>query len=50
MDNYFISSRLLKHLGVNNIQATGVVNKNWLHKWTIIRDKQLQQKERDHFE
>ena len=27
MDNYFISFRLLTHLGVNNIRATGVLNK-----------------------
>ena len=26
MDNYFTSFRLLTHLGVNNIQATGVLN------------------------
>ena len=41
MDNYFMSFRLLTHLGVNNIQATGVLNKNRLPKCTIIGDKQL---------
>ena len=28
MDNYFTSFRLLTHLGVNNIRATRVLNKN----------------------
>ena len=32
------------HLGVNNIWARGVFNKNRLHKYTIIGDKQLQKK------
>ena len=50
MDNYFTSFLLLTHLGVNNIRATRVLNKNRLHKCTITRDKQLQKKERDHFE
>ena len=50
MDNYFTSFRLLTHLGVNNTQATRVLNKNMLRKCTIIGDKQLQKKERDHFE
>ena len=31
-------------LGVNNIRATGVLNKSRLHKCTIIGDKQLQKK------
>ena len=50
MDNYFTSFCLLTHVGVNNIRATGVLNKKRLGKCTITRDKQLQQKERDHFE
>ena len=41
MDNYFTSFRLLTHLGVNNIRATRVLNKNSLRKCTIIVDKQL---------
>ena len=50
MDNYFTSFRLLTHLGVNNMRATRVLNKNRLRKCTIIGHKQLQKKERDHFE
>ena len=50
MDNYFTSFRLLTYLGVNNIRATGMLNKNRLRKCTIIGDKQLQKKGRDHFE
>ena len=50
MDNYFTSFCLLTHLGVNNIRATGVLNKNRLHKSTITGDKHLQKKERSHFE
>ena len=50
MDNYFISFHLLTHLGVNNIQAIRVLNKNRLRKWTIIGNKQLQKKERVNFE
>ena len=50
MDNYFTSFRLLTHLGINNIRATRLPNKNRLRKCFIIRDKQLQQKERGHFE
>ena len=46
MDNYFTSFYLLTHLGVNNIRATGVLNKNRLRKCTITEDKQLQKKER----
>ena len=48
MDNYFTSFRLLTHLGVNNIRATGVPNKNRLR--TIIGEKQLQKKGRGYFE
>ena len=44
MDNYFPSFRLLTHLEVNNIRATGVLNENRLHKCTIIGDKQLQKR------
>ena len=36
MDYYFTSFRLLIHLGVNKILATSVLNKNRLHKCTII--------------
>ena len=44
MDNYFTSFHLLTHLGVNNIRAIRVLNKNRLRKSTIIGDKQLQKK------
>ena len=47
MDNCLTSFRLLAHYGVNNIRATGVLNKNRLHKCTNIGDKQLQKKERN---
>ena len=50
MDNCFTSFRLLSHLGVNNIRATGVLNKNRIRKCSSIGDKQLQKKERDHIE
>ena len=50
MDDYFTSLRLLSHFGVNNIPATGVLNKNRLCKCTVTGDKQLQKKERDNFE
>ena len=50
MDNYFTSFRQLTHLQVNNIRAAPVLNKNRLSKCTIIGDKQLQKKERGHFE
>ena len=50
MNNYLTFFRLPTHLGVSNIQATGVLNKNSLLKCTAIRDKQLQTKERGHFE
>ena len=49
MDNYLTDFCLLTHLGVNNITATGVLNKNGLRECTIIRDKQLQKKECGHF-
>ena len=41
VNNCFKPFCLLSHLGVNNIQATGMLNKNYLRKWTIIWDKQL---------
>ena len=44
MDNYFTSFRLVTLLGVNNIRATRVLNKNRLRKCTIIGDKQLHKK------
>ena len=50
MDNYFTCFHLLTHLEVNNIRATGVLNKSRLRKWTIIGDKHLQKKERGDFE
>ena len=50
MDNYFTSLRLLTHPGVNNIWATGVLNKNRLRKCTIIVRKSGKKKERGHFE
>ena len=37
-------------VGVNNMRASGVFNKNRLRKYTIIGDKQLQKMERGHFE
>ena len=46
IDNYFKCFRLLTQLGVNNIRATRVFNKNKLSKCTIIEDKQLLKKER----
>ena len=42
MDSYFTTFRLLTHLGVNNIQATRVLDKNRLCKETILGDKQPQ--------
>ena len=60
MDNYFTSFLLLTHLGVylsvfnsnalNYIRVTGGLNKNMLSKCTITGGKQLQKKERYHFE
>ena len=53
IDNYLTSFRLfvlLTQLEVNNIRQRGVFNKNRLRKYTIIGDKQLQKKERGHFE
>ena len=50
--NYFTFFCLLTHFGVNNIRATRVLNKNTLslRKCTTIGNKQLQKKERGHFE
>ena len=45
LENYFTSFRLLIHLGVNNFEATGVLNKNTLRKCIITWDKQSQKKE-----
>ena len=51
MDNCFTSFRLFTHVGVNNIQATAVLNKNRLHKRTISSDKhQRKKKEQGYFE
>ena len=53
MDNCFTSFHLLTHHEVNNIGATGALNKKRLRKRTSIGDKQLQKKkkkERDHIE
>ena len=50
MDNCFTFFRVPTHLGVNSIQATRVLNKNRLRICTIITDKQLQKKERGHFQ
>ena len=43
MNSYFTSFRLFTHLGVNNICAKDVLNKNRLQKCTI-GDKQPQKK------
>ena len=50
IDNYLTTFRLVTFLGVNNIRATGVLNKNRLLKCTFIGDKQLQIKELGYFE
>ena len=50
LENYFTSFRLLTHLGVNNFEATGVLNKNTLRKCIITWDKQSQKKECGCFE
>ena len=53
MDDYFTSFSLfvcLPNIWVNKTGARGVLNKNRLHKYTIIREKQLQKQDRDHFE
>ena len=50
MNNYFTSFRLLTHIGVNNIRAARVLNKNRLRKCTINGEKHLQKKGTLHFE
>ena len=42
MNNYVSCFRMLTHLGVNNIWATGVLSKNRLRKCNIVGDKQPQ--------
>ena len=42
MNNYVTCFRMLTHLGVNNIWATGVLSKNRLRKCNIVGDKQPQ--------
>ena len=49
VENYFTSFRRFTRLRVNNIRATGVLDKNRLRK-CIIGDKQLQKRESGHFE
>ena len=44
LDNYFPSFCLLTHLAVINIRARGVLNKNRLYKYSIIGNKQQQNK------
>ena len=44
MNNYYTSFRLLTHIGVNNIRAARVLNKNRLRKCTINGDKHLKKK------
>ena len=44
INNCFTSFLLLTHLGVNNIWAIGVFNKNRLHECTSVGDKQPQKK------
>ena len=46
MDNFFTSFRLLNHLFLNNIEATGVLRQNKLSNCPIIDPKQLMKKER----
>ena len=46
MNNYSKSFGLLTHLGVSNIRATGVLNKNRLRKCTIVENKQLHWKQK----
>ena len=42
MNHYVTCFRMLTHLGVNNIWATGVLSKNRLRKCNIVGDKQPQ--------
>ena len=48
MDNYFTYFRLITHLGVNNIRATGVLNKNYANALSLGTNSL--KKERGHFE
>ena len=50
MNISFTLFRLLTHLGVNSIWATGVFIKNRLRKCTSVGDKQPQKRECGHFE
>ena len=50
MNNSFTSFRLLTHLGVNNIWATGMFIKNRLRKCTSVGDKEPLKRECGHFE
>ena len=50
MGNYFTTFHLLTHPGVNNIQATVLLNKYRFHKSAIAVDKLLQKKEHVYFE
>ena len=48
IDNYLTFFRLITHLGINNIRATCVLNKNMLRK--ITGNKLLQKKKKSvHF-
>ena len=47
MNNYVTCFRMLTHLGVNNIWATGVLSKNRLRKCTIVGNKQPQKRNVD---
>ena len=49
MDNYFTSFRLHTHLGVNNIQAAGVLNKNRICEMHYHWGQAASKKERCHF-
>ena len=44
MENYFAFFRLLSYLGVNDIRAIAVLNKNRLRKCINTGDKRLQKK------
>ena len=47
VNNYVTCFRMLTHLGVNNIWATGVLSKNRLRKYSIVGDKQPQKENVD---
>ena len=42
--NYFTSFRLLTHLGVTNVRATRMLNRNRLRKCTTTGDKHLEKR------